>query len=88
MLGALGKMKETSSNLLRRRQFSARKILRIVSTYVMEATQQNYSPSCARVAEPMGDDDGRSVLLERRDNEGCSSGHVFEHMWIVEILGL
>ena len=31
MFGAFGKMNETSSNLLRRRQFSARKILYTVS---------------------------------------------------------
>ena len=31
MLGAFGKMNRTSSNLLRRRQFSARKILHSIS---------------------------------------------------------
>jgi hypothetical protein len=38
MLGALGKMNWTSSNLLRRRQFSARKILQYISMY---ARKQN-----------------------------------------------
>lgn len=45
MLGALGKTNLTSSNLLRLRQFSARKILSFVRYYELESCQPNYHPA-------------------------------------------
>lgn len=45
ILGALGKMNWTSSNLLRRRQFSARNILRSISTYAYKRYRDAYHPA-------------------------------------------
>jgi hypothetical protein len=72
MLGALGKMNWTSSNLLRRRQFSARKILHDVSIHARKQTARRV-PSCPTITEAVGDDDGGCVALQRRNNQGL--GH-------------
>jgi hypothetical protein len=42
--------------------------------------KQRASPSCARVTQAVSNDDSRSVLLEGRNDERCSSSHVSEHI--------
>jgi hypothetical protein len=68
MLGALGKMNLISSNLLRRRQFSARNILQNVSKYARKQTTTRV-PSCPAITEAVGDDDGRCVTLQRGNDQ-------------------
>jgi hypothetical protein len=72
MLGALGKMNWTSSNLLRRRQFSARKILRTVSVCALRQKVRRV-PASPAIAQAMGDNDGSCVPLEGRNDQGL--GH-------------
>lgn len=45
MLGAFGKMNETSSNLLRLRQFSARKILRVLAACLGDTNNVSHHPA-------------------------------------------
>jgi hypothetical protein len=68
MLGALGKMNLTSSNLLRRRQFSARKILQNVNICARKQTTRRV-PSCPAISEAMRNDDGGRVALQRRNGQ-------------------
>lgn len=63
MLGALGKMNWTSSNLLLRRQFSARKILRIISICVRGQPARGI-PASPTITKAVGNDDGGCVSLE------------------------
>lgn len=67
MFGALGKMKETSSNLLRLRQFSARNILRWLDIHMHNI--ESPLPASPAVTQSMCHDDGSRVSLERRNNQ-------------------
>jgi hypothetical protein len=66
MLGAFGKMNDTSSNLLRLRQFSARNILCDLS--ICSSGVGTPIPASPAIAESMGDDDGSGVSLKGRNN--------------------
>lgn len=81
MFGAFGNMNETSSNLLRRRQFSARKILYTIS--MPRCRRLRALPSCAGVTQAVGNDDGGGVLLESGNDKRCSSSHVSEHVALI-----
>lgn len=68
MFGAFGKMNETSSNLLRLRQFSARNILLLSGSTESYYITQRFLPASPAVSKSMSDDDGSGVSLERRDD--------------------
>jgi hypothetical protein len=77
ILGAFGKTNETSSNLLRRRQFSARKILpQLVLSQPI--CVENTLPACPAVSKPMGNDDRSCVAFESWDNQWCLASHRFK----------
>jgi hypothetical protein len=74
-LGALGKINETSSNLLLLRQFSARKILCSLSICLYSERARHAIPASPAIPESMCDDDGSGVSLEGRHNKRCLVSH-------------
>jgi hypothetical protein len=71
ILGALGKMNWTSSNLLRRRQFSARKILHSISIYASKKEAKRV-PASPTITETMGNNDSSCVALQGRNDQRLS----------------
>lgn len=61
-------MKETSSNLLRLRQFSARNILHLSECTESCYVTERFLPASPAVSESMSHDDRSGVSLERRDD--------------------
>jgi len=72
MLGAFGKMNWTSSNLLRRRQFSARKILRVLASTRL-VMQPAIIPASPTISKSVSNNDSRSVALEGRYDQWLGS---------------
>lgn len=61
-------MNETSSNLLRLRQFSARNILLLSGSMESCYVTKRFLPASPAVSESMSYDDGSGMSLERRDD--------------------
>jgi hypothetical protein len=89
MFGACGKTNDTSSNLLRLLQFSARKILLTISLSISTAIGRAV-PTCPAIPKSMGNDDCSRVSLKGGNYQRCLMRHTENCLYNVgrECLGV